>query len=376
VSVLIEDRTTSELRSVTTTDAATRARALRAVRGHTIRLPIVGRRLRFDRRTAVTSLALAVAIVLAGAVSVSVGDFPIPLVDVLPAILGAGSEDADFIVNTLRLPRALTGLLVGAAFGLSGAIFQSLARNALASPDVIGITAGASAAAVAVIVWYGGSTATVAVGAFAGALATAVAIYALAYRRGVSGYRLVLIGIGIGAMLASFTAYLLTRAEINDAQRATVWLTGSLNGRSWDHVRPVGVALLILAPITFALGRHLRLMELGDDTATGLGVRVERSRGALILAGVGLAAVATASAGPIAFVALVAPQIARRLVGSAGATLLPSALVGAVLVTVSDVIARRMFAPTELPVGIVTGIVGAPYLLWLLARANRIGSAG
>jgi iron complex transport system permease protein len=138
----------------------------------------------------------------------------------------------------------------------------------------------------------------------------------------------------------------------------------------------VGVALLILAPITFALGRHLRLMELGDDTATGLGVRVERSRGALILAGVGLAAVATASAGPIAFVALVAPQIARRLVGSAGATLLPSALVGAVLVTVSDVIARRMFAPTELPVGIVTGIVGAPYLLWLLARANRIGSAG
>lgn len=341
-----------------------------------MRLPFVGRRLRLDRRTAVASLALTVAIVIAGAVSVSVGDFPIPLVDVLPAILGAGSEDADFIVNTLRLPRALTGVLVGAAFGLSGAIFQSLARNALASPDVIGITAGASAAAVAVIVWYGGSTATVAVGAFVGALATAVAIYALAYRRGVSGYRLVLIGIGIGAMLASFTAYLLTRAEINDAQRATVWLTGSLNGRSWDHVRPVGVALVMLAPITFVLGRHLRLMELGDDTATGLGVRVERSRGALILAGVGLAAVATASAGPIAFVALVAPQIARRLVGSAGATLLPSALVGAVLVTVSDVIARRTFAPTELPVGIVTGIVGAPYLLWLLARANRIGSAG
>jgi iron complex transport system permease protein len=216
----------------------------------------------------------------------------------------------------------------------------------------------------------------VAFGAFAGALATAIAIYLLAYRRGVSGYRLVLIGLGIGAMLASFTAYLLTRAEINDAQRATVWLTGSLNGRSWEHVRPVGVALAILAPITLLLGRRLRLLELGDDTAKGLGVRVERSRGALILAGVGLAAVATASAGPIAFVALVAPQIARRLVNAVGATLLPSALVGAALVTVSDVIARRTFAPTELPVGIVTGIVGAPYLLWLLARANRIGSAG
>jgi iron complex transport system permease protein len=341
-----------------------------------VRLPLVGHRIRLDPRTAVVSLALTAAIVVAAAVSVSVGDFPIPLLDVFPAILGYGSEDADFIVNTLRLPRALTGILVGAAFGLSGAIFQSLARNALASPDVIGITAGASAAAVAVIVWYGGSSATVALGAFAGALATAIAIYTLAYRRGVSGYRLVLIGIGIGAMLASFTAYLLTRAEINDAQRATVWLTGSLNGRSWEHVRPVGVALAILAPITLVLGRRLRLLELGDDTAKGLGVRVERSRGTLILAGVGLAAVATASAGPIAFVALVAPQIARRLVNAAGATLLPSALVGAALVTVSDVIARRTFAPTELPVGIVTGIVGAPYLLWLLARANRIGSAG
>jgi iron complex transport system permease protein len=337
---------------------------------------LVGRRIRVDRRTAVVSLALTAAIVVTGAVSVSVGDFPIPLADVLPAIFGYGSDDADFIVNTLRLPRALTGILVGAAFGLSGAIFQSLARNALASPDVIGITAGASAAAVAVIVWYGGSSATVALGAFAGALATAIAIYLLAYRRGVSGYRLVLVGIGIGAMLASFTAYLLTRAEINDAQRATVWLTGSLNGRSWEHVRPVGVALAILAPITLVLGRRLRLLELGDDTAKGLGVRVERSRATLILAGVGLAAVATASAGPIAFVALVAPQIARRLVNSAGATLLPSALVGAALVTLSDVIARRTFAPTELPVGIVTGIVGAPYLLWLLARANRIGSAG
>lgn len=331
---------------------------------------------RVDRRTAAVSAGLAVVVAAALAVSVSVGDFPIPLADVVPAIVGLGNPDSDFIIRTLRLPRALTGALVGAAFGLSGAIFQSLARNALASPDVIGITAGASAAAVAIIVWVGGSSTVVAGGALAGALVTAAAIYLLAYRRGVVGYRLVLVGIGVAALLSALTSYLLTRAEIFQAQRATVWLTGSLNGRSWDHVRPVAVALVLLLPVTLALGRQLRLLELGDDTAKGLGVRVERARGALITAGVALAAVATASAGPVAFVALVAPQIARRLVHAAGATLVPSALTGAALVLLADGFARRALAPTELPVGVVTGIIGAPYLLWLLARANRVGAGG
>jgi iron complex transport system permease protein len=331
---------------------------------------------RVDPRAVVVSAWLAGAAALAVAVSVSVGDFAIPLADVVPAVFGFGNPDSDFIVRTLRLPRALTGVLVGAAFGLSGAIFQSLARNPLASPDVIGITAGASAAAVAVIVWVGGGSTVVSLGALAGALATATAIYLLAYKRGVVGYRLVLVGIGVAAALSAVTSYLITRADIYDAQRATVWLTGSLNGRSWDHVRPVGVALVVLAPAVVALGRSLRLLELGDDTAKGLGVRVEQARAALILGGVGLAAVATASAGPVAFVALVAPQIARRLVRSAGATLVPSALAGAVLVLVSDLVARRAFAPTELPVGVVTGVVGAPYLLYLLARANRIGTGG
>lgn len=331
---------------------------------------------RTHRRTLLVSVGLAVAVCAAIAVSVSVGDFPIPLGNVLPAVVGFGSPDSDFIIRTLRLPRALTGALVGAAFGVSGAIFQSLARNALASPDVIGITSGASAAAVAVIVWVGGSSSVVAAGALAGALVTAAAIYLLAYKRGVLGYRLVLVGIGVAAVLSALTSYLLTRAEIFEAQRATVWLIGSLNGRSWDHVRPVAVALVILAPVTLALVGQLRLLELGDDTAKGLGVRVEPVRAALIAAGVGLAAIATASAGPIAFVALIAPQIARRLAQAAGATFVPAALVGAALVLVADVVARRAFAPTELPVGVVTGIIGAPYLLWLLARANRIGAGG
>lgn len=327
------------------------------------------------RRAVAVGVVLAAATAVVFAVSVSVGDFPIPLLDVVPAILGYGNPDSDFIVRTLRLPRALTGVLVGAAFGLSGAIFQSLARNPLASPDIIGITAGASAAAVFVIVLVGGSYVFVSMAAFLGALATAIAIYFLAYKRGVSSYRLVLVGIGVGAMLSACTSYLLTRAEIYDAQRATVWLTGSLNGRSWQHVRPVAAALAVLVPAVLLLARPLRLLQLGDDTAKGLGVPVERTRAALVVVAVGLAAVATASAGPVAFVAFVSAPIARRLVRSP-LTLVPAALVGGLLVLVADLVGRRAFAPTELPVGILTGLVGAPYLLWLLARANKIGRGG
>ncbi len=322
------------------------------------------------------SMATAAVIAAAFAWSVSVGDFPIPLADVVPAMLGAGDPASDFIVRVLRLPRALTGLLVGMAFGVSGAIFQSLARNPLASPDIIGVTAGATLAAVLIIVVLGSSSLTVATAALGGALAAAAATYLLAYRRGVSGYRFVLVGIGIHTFLSALTFYLLTRAEIYEVQRALVWLTGSLNGRGWEHVRPVGVALVALFPLTLALGRRLRLLEMGDEVARGLGVRVEAARGGLILAGVALAAVATASAGPVAFVALVAPQIARLLVAAGGATLLPAALVGAAITLIADLVGRRLFAPVELPVGVITAVVGAPYLLWLLARANRIGRGG
>lgn len=327
------------------------------------------------RRTVSVGLALGAATTMVFALSVSVGDFPVPLADVLPAIFGFGGPDSDFIVRTLRLPRALTAVLVGCAFGLSGAIFQSLARNPLASPDIIGITAGASAAAVFVIVLVGGSYAFVSMAAFLGALATAITIYFLAYKRGVSSYRLVLVGIGVGAVLSACTSYLLTRAEIFDAQRATVWLTGSLNGRSWQHVRPLAVAMCVLVPAVLLSARSLGLLQLGDDTAKGLGVPVERTRAVLVVIAVGLAAVATAAAGPIAFVAFVSAPIARRLVRSP-LTLVPAALVGALLVLSADLVGRRAFAPTELPVGVLTGLVGAPYLVWLLARANKIGRGG
>ncbi len=347
----------------------------RAVRDRVARGRTTGR-----RRAAVVSLLLGLGCVVTFALSLTVGEFALPLRDVLPALVGQGSPDADFIVSTLRLPRALTAVAVGVAFALSGVIFQSLARNPLASPDIIGITAGASTAAVLVVV--AGSALGVAttgvslpLAALLGGLATTTAVYLLAYRNGLSAYRLVLVGIGLAAVLTSVTQYLLTRADINDVQRAMVWLTGSLNGRGWDDLLPLALALTVLVPAVLLLARPLRALQLGDDTARGVGVPVERSRAVLVVLAVACASVATATAGPVAFVAFVAGPVARRLVG-APLTLVPAALVGALLVLLADLVARTVLSPTELPVGIVTGLVGAPYLLWLLARANRVGRTG
>ena len=329
------------------------------------------------RVVAVTLVGL-VLVVLAAAVNIGRGDFPISLGEVLAVLLGGGERGQRFIVLDLRLPRSLTGVLVGAALGLAGAITQTVARNPLASPDVLGVTAGASAAAVLLIVLGGSSAGVAAIGAvlglplaaLLGGLLTAVLVYALAWRRGIEGYRLVLVGVGIAAVGSALTNWLLTRAEITDAARATVWLTGSLNARGWEHVVPVGVALLVLVPAALLLGFGLGALQLGDDTARGLGLRVDRERAALVVVAVALAAVATASAGPIAFVALVVPQICQRLVGAARPPLLASAVYGALLVLVADLVARTVL-PVELPVGIVTAVLGAPYLLYLLTRGVR-----
>jgi iron complex transport system permease protein len=290
-------------------------------------------------------------------------------------VFGAASEESTFVVRTLRLPRVLTGVTVGAAFALSGAILQSIARNPLASPDIIGVTAGASAGAVLAIVAIGVVTLPTWLAAIVGASIASLAIYLLAYRRGMSPYRLVLVGIGLGAVFAALTEFLLTRAEIGEAQRAVVWLTGSLNGRGWGEAAPVAVAMAVLLPAALVLARPLRTMLLGDELARGLGVRVEVATVGLVATAVMAAAVATAAAGPIAFVAFVAPPIARRLV-RAPLTIVPAVLAGSLIVVVSDTLARMAFSPTELPVGVVTALVGGPYLLWLLARTNRIGVGG
>jgi iron complex transport system permease protein len=330
---------------------------------------------RVGGRTVATSGVLIALIAGVGCWSISVGDFPISVGDVVRTLFGAGSSDSDFIVNTLRLPRALTAVLVGGAFGISGAVFQSLTRNPLGSPDVIGFNHGAALGAVFTIVAFDGArTVEVAAGAGLGGIATAAVVYLCAWKRGVQPYRLVLVGIGIGFALSAGTEYLLTRASIYDAQRAYVWLTGSLNGRGWEHVWLLGATLLVLLPATVWLTRSLRLLEMGDDAAAALGVRVGRSRLALATIGVFLAALATAAAGPIAFVALMSPPIARRLVRGSGATIVPAALVGALLTLGADLVARRVAAPTELPVGVATAALGGPYLLFLLARGIKAGA--
>ena len=349
----------------------------RSWRRGVLTLRFAGLSTRLDLRAVLVSLVLALIVGLGLAWSVSVGDFGIAFGDVVGELTGlGGAPKSEFIIRQLRLPRALTGLLVGAALGASGQIFQRMVRNPLASPDILGVSSGAAAAAVFAIVALAAATTTVTLFALGGSMAAVAAIYLLAIKQGVSSYRLVLIGIGITAMLDSVVAYLLTRAELFDAQRAAIWLTGSLNGRGWDYVAPLALSLAILLPIAMIVSRQLRALEMGDECAAGLGVGLRRSKLALTLAGAGLAAVATAAAGPVAFVALASPLIARGLAGRRCVGLVPAALVGAAVMVFGDLAARRLFAPTELPVGVITAIIGAPILLILLVRANKIGSGG
>jgi iron complex transport system permease protein len=318
---------------------------------------------------------LTAVVLLLVALHVGLGDFPTSLPRVLQTLAGGGEAADRFVVLELRLPRALTALLVGLALGVSGALLQSLARNPLASPDILGITAGASAGAVALLVvggTAGGLLGAIGVplAALLGGLLTAAAIYLLAWRHGIDGFRLVLVGVAAAAMLTSLTSYLLVRADITEAAQAMVWLTGSLNGRGWEHVFPVGLAVLAAGLIALVAAPTLAALRLGEDTARALGVRLQAGQAALLAVAVLLASVAVAAAGPIAFVALIAPQIALRLTGSAGPPLLAAGLTGAVLLLGSDVLSRAVL-PVELPVGVLTAVIGAPYLISLLARHTR-----
>lgn len=330
------------------------------------------------RGVMVSVLGLAL-LVLFMALNMRIGDIPMTLAEVLRAVVDTGSGD-HFVVMDLRLPRALTGALVGAALALAGAITQSIARNPLASPEILGVTTGASVTVVAGVVASGsvaggvsGLLATVGIPALAllGGLLGAAIVYSLAWRRGLDGYRLVLVGIGVAAVFTNIKFWLLTVGDVNDTGRAMVWISGSLNGRGWEHVTPVAIAVAVLIPLTLLGARSLDALRYGDDTVTSLGVRMNLARGLMILAAVLLAAVSTASAGPIAFVALAAPQIALRLTRSAQPPLLSSAIVGALLTAAADLIARVAFSPIELPVGVVTAVLGAPYLIHLIWRARK-----
>ncbi|MDQ0717790.1 iron complex transport system permease protein [Streptomyces luteogriseus] len=321
------------------------------------------------------TLLLAAATFLVFCVSIAVGDFPVGLPQVLATILGRGEQVDQFIIMDLRMPRALAGLVVGVALGVSGALTQSIARNPLASPDVLGITSGASAVAVFLVTVSGGTAAAIvnsvglSAAALAGGLGTGLLVYFLAWRRGVDGFRLILIGISVSAVMEAVTTWLLVTADIRDVARAQAWLVGSLEDRSWGEVWTAlwcGLALLlVVACVAF----QFRPMHFGDEVAAGLGVRYTRVRAVLLLCAVLLAGVAVSAAGPVPFVALVAPQVAMRLARCPTPPMVASGLVGALLLIGSDLVARTAL-PVSLPVGVVTAAIGGPFLVYLLVRAN------
>jgi iron complex transport system permease protein len=347
---------TADAPRLTTAEVVARGRARRGLR----------------RRAVITVLALAIG--LGYIVSLLAGQTFYTPAEVLGVIMGQDVPGASFTVGRLRLPRASLAVLAGLCFGMGGVTFQTMLRNPLASPDIIGISSGASAAAAFAIVTLSISGTAVSVIAIVAGLGVALLVYLLSFKSGVVGTRLILIGIGIAAMLDSVTAYVLSRAAMWDLQEATRWLTGSLNGTSWPQVVPVLIALVLLGPVLLGQSRNLAMGQLGDDTASALGVRVERSRVILIIAAVGLIAFATAAAGPIAFVAFLSGPIAARIVGPGVSLLVPAALVGALLVLVGDFLGQYAFG-TRFPVGVITGVLGAPYLIYLIVRTNRAGGS-
>ncbi|GII94610.1 FecCD family ABC transporter permease [Sinosporangium siamense] len=303
-------------------------------------------------------------------VAVGSGDYTMSLTEVVPALWGAGDPAGVFVVRELRLPRAAVALLSGAAFGVAGAVYQAVTRNPLASPDMLGITQGAGAAVAAGIVLGTGAGLGTQILGLAGAVSAGLLIYVLAWRKGTTGYRIVLVGVGISWMCSSVTYYLLSRGETYEAQRVLGWLVGNLNERGWENARPLALALLVLLPAVLMLGRPQRALQLGDEVAGALGTPVQRARLALMVCGAAIAAFATAAAGPVLFVALAAPQIAQRLARLTVPPVTASAFTGATIVLIGDLIGQRLMEDTVVPVGVVTGVLGAPFLLWQLARAG------
>ncbi|MGK5631085.1 FecCD family ABC transporter permease [Streptomyces sp. URMC 123] len=326
------------------------------------------------RRATVVAALLTVALAAACVAYLSVGESFVAPAEVVKVLLGQPSPD-DLVVGTLRLPRMTLGLLVGAAFGIAGALIQTVARNPLASPDIIGVSQGASALTVGAMTFGVTSYTALPYLSVAGGLIAAALVYLFAWRGGLHAARFVLIGIGFAIALRSITHLFLTKGDYLVAQQAYVWMTGSVNGRGYEQAEPLAWALLVLLPGVLWAARAQRNVSLDDDTATALGVRLGRTRLGLAALGVVLASLATGAAGPVDFVALLAPQIARRTTRTAQIPLLCSALMGALIVVLADLLARKLFAPTELPVGVLTAAVGAPYLIWLIIRSRTGGKA-
>lgn len=328
---------------------------------------VVGRR---RRRGAVAVAVSGVLLVIVIVLGMNLGAAALSPVDVLATLLGQGTTGQEFVLFRLRLPRIVVGVLAGFGFGVAGAVFQSVLRNPLGSPDILGISGGASVGAVTAILVWGWSGLAVSAAAAFGAAGMAGLLMLLAWRGGLSGQRFVLAGVA-GAMIASsMLGYLITRADLRDVSQALIWMVGSTGRAGWPEILTVSVCYLLLSPVLAWFARGLPALQLGDEVATALGTRAQPTRIVLLACAVALVAAATAAVGPVAFVAFVSAPIARRVLRSGGAALILSGFIGALVVVAADLIAQHLF-PGAVPVGIVTSLVGAPYLLWLLSSANR-----
>jgi iron complex transport system permease protein len=339
----------------------------------TWRLAVAGRSVLVDRRAALAATVLGGLVVVAVAVSLAVGTARVSLLDTLPAALGSGETRDVLLVQRLRLPRVAAGVLVGAALGIAGVLLQTLARNRLATPDTVGLNDGATAFAVASVVAVPSSLGPPAL-ALVGAATAAALTLGLAGGAGRRGYRFLVVGLGVGAALGALTQLMLARAPIDAANQAFPWTVGSLNTRSPLAITLLGAGVAVALPVAVVLGRQLRMLRLADAVVVGLGLPVGRVRIAVIAVAVVTAGLAIAAAGPLGLVALIAPEIARKAAGPRSVAVVGSALAGALVVLVADLLGRTVAAPLELPVGIITAVVGGPYLLWMLltTRTRRI----
>lgn len=314
---------------------------------------------------------LVLALVGAFAARVLLGDFTITIPDFFRMLTGTDIPVASFVLRESKLPSAVAGVLAGLAFGVAGSIYQTMLRNPLASPDVLGVTIGASAAALTSSVVFGWQGSAMSAAALAGGLFVAASIQVIGGRGATASHRMVLIGLGLAAALTSLIQWLLMNANIYQAQDALVWLTGSLNSPAWSGIAVLAVVCAVGLPVAAYGSRSLRLFELGPDAAAGLGLRVGPTRTVLLLVGVVLTATAASVTGPIAFVSLLSGPIARRLYGGRHSVVL-AGLVGGIVVVASDYIARYLLPSGAVPVGVVTGAIGAPFLIFLLVSTRSV----
>ncbi|CAG7650951.1 putative siderophore transport system permease protein YfhA [Paenibacillus solanacearum] len=321
------------------------------------------------KKTAAVCLVLLLACAAVAIISTGLGEMYISPLDVVRSALGIGSEDHAMVIQKLRLPRIVLALLVGASLAASGAILQGMIRNPMASPDIVGVTGGASVAAVAFLTYMAGTVSIrlLPIAAMIGAAVVSITLYLLAWKKGVTPIRLILVGIGMSSLMSAATTMMIVFSPKNDANQAYLWLTGSVYAANWENVMTVLPWTVVLLPIAFLMSRHVNIGQLGDDVAASSGSRVELNRLLLLLLSVALAGAAVSVAGGIGFVGLIAPHMARKLVGSSFDSVLPvSAILGGLIVMLADLVGRTFFLPLDVPVGVFTAGVGAPFFIYLL----------